>query len=363
MFKRIVVPLDGSLRAERALPVATRLARAGSGEVTLTRIVTVPLLVGRDSAQLPTAEAILVGERETAVRYLKDVSQRPELTDVATQIAVREAAAVAPALQDIIQTVEADLVVICSHGRSGFQRWALGSVAQKIARHATAPTLVLRSDGPALAETHARASALVPLDGSPEAEAALEPAAHLIAALAEPGQGALHLLHVVQVEHTPSAAPEKDDGGQETLRSEAERYLRSVAERFQLGLVVAPLRDVTWSVVFDPDVASAIIAATEGNGDQLDSDDLASAPPFDLIAMASHGRSGFQLWALGSVTERALHASALPLLIVRSDSATTPLDAHGAEEREADSEMSAWPGYEPTPPPAKTPPPTKTPTR
>ena len=193
--------------------------------------------------------------------------------------------------------------------------------------------------------------ALVPLDGSSEAETALEPAARLVSALAAPGQGALHLLHVVQMED----AHNLDPSAKQSLLHEAEAYLCNVAERFAREPFAGNSLAVTWSVVFDPDVAGAIIAAAESSGDTVDANNLTSAPPYDVIAMASHGRSGFQLWALGSIAERALHASALPLLIVRSDSAMTPLDAHGAEEPETDSEMSAWPGYEPTPPPTKTP--------
>jgi hypothetical protein len=62
--------------------------------------------------------------------------------------------------------------------------------------------------------------------------------------------------------------------------------------------------------------------------------------------MASHSRSGFQLWALGSVTDRVLQTSKLPLLIVRpQDSATSQPTVHGAAERQTDNEISAWPGY------------------
>ena len=355
MYKRILVPLDGSLRAERALPLAADLARAGSGEVILTQVVTAPNYLGREEKQSPTAEAVLSGERETALRALKDVSQRLELAGVSTRMEVREAPSVAPALLDIARAVHADLVIMCSHGRTGFQRWALGSVAQKIARHATVPTLVLRSDGPdlmsATGDGPRSMRALVPLDGSLDAETALEPAARLVSALAAPGQGALHLLHVVQMED----AHNLDPSAKQSLLHEAEAYLCNAAERLAREPFAGNSLAVTSSVVFDPDVASAIIAAAESSSDIVDANNLTSAPPYDVIAMASHGRSGFQLWALGSVTERALHASALPLLIVRSDSATTPLDAHGAEESETDSEMSAWPGYEPTPPPTKTP--------
>jgi nucleotide-binding universal stress UspA family protein len=120
MYKRILVPLDGSLRAERALPVAADLARAGSAEVILAWVVTAPYYLRRDVDQPPTAEAIVAGERETAIRSLKDVSQRLELAGVTTQMEVRVARTVAPALLDMIQTVHADLVIMCSHGRTGF---------------------------------------------------------------------------------------------------------------------------------------------------------------------------------------------------------------------------------------------------
>jgi nucleotide-binding universal stress UspA family protein len=285
---------------------------------------------------------VLAGERETAIRSLKDVSQRLELTGVTAQMEVRVAPTVASALLDIIQTVHADLVIMCSHGRTGFQRWTLGSVAQKIARHATVPTLVLRADGPNLMSATgdgARASsALVPLDGSSEAETALEPAARLVSAVATPGQGAMHLLHVVQLEDANDAA----SAVKQSLQQEAEMYLQRVAERFTRAPLASLSLTVTWSVVFDPDVATAVLEQGADHG-------------YDMIAMGSHGRSGYQLWALGSVTERVLQTSDLPLLIVRSDSATTQLDAHGAEERQADHEMSVWPGYEPTPAPTKTP--------
>jgi nucleotide-binding universal stress UspA family protein len=363
MFERILIPLDGSLRSERALAVAADLAGAGSGEVILSSVVTEPTYLRREGDQPPTAEAVLAGERETAMRSLEDVSQRLKLAGVTTQMEVRVAPTVAPALLDIIQTSHADLVIMCSHGRTGFTRWSLGSVAQKIARQATVPTLVLRADGPDLmsatgdgpnlvgdsAGKSRSVCALVPLDGSPEAETAIEPAARLVSALAAPGQGALHLLHVVQMED----ADNLDPSAKQSLLHEAEAYLYNVAERFAREPFVGNSLAVTWSVVFDPDAAGAIIAAAESSGDTVDANNLTSAPPYDLIAMASHGRSGFQLWALGSVTERVLQTSALPLLIVRSDSATTRPAAHGAEKPEADLEMSAWPGYEPTP--AKTP--------
>lgn len=339
MFKRILVPLDGSLRAERALPVAARLAQAGSGEVILARIVATPIALRQDPTQPPREDAILAGERETAISYLKDMSQRPELVGVATQMEVREAPAVAPVLQEIIQTTRADLVIICSHGRSGFTRWALGSVAQKIARHATVPTLVLRSDGQDLmgptGDGPRAMRALVPLDGSPEAEMALEPAARLVSALAAPGQGALHLLHIVQVDETPGATDKTGDDGQVALRGDAERYLRAVAERLQRETLDTPTLAVSWSVVFDADVAAAIL-------DQSAIVDQGQS----MIAMASHGRSGVQLWTMGSVADRVLQTTALPLLIVHlEDSADARRVSDAATADKLGDQIATWPGY------------------
>jgi nucleotide-binding universal stress UspA family protein len=341
MFRRILVPLDGSTRAELALPVAAHLARVAGGVMVLARVVSTPTSSGSGAPQA-AVEAILTHERDTAARYLAAVSHRADLLDMGTRVEIREATAIAPALLDTMRASHADLAIMCSHGHTGFTRWTLGSVAQKVARHATIPMVVLHADGPLLqsAEDDPRpVCALVPLDGSPEAETTLEPAAQLVAALATPAQGALHLLHVVQLEEAPPHTTSAEHDAQETLRREAERYLRAVAERLkQASQGSAPL-DVSWSVVFDPDVAAAILdegAVAVRRPEQ---------PAYDLIAMSSHGRSGVLLWALGSVTDRVLQTSKLPLLIVRAPGPTASPPLHGEEERETEAEISAWPGY------------------
>jgi nucleotide-binding universal stress UspA family protein len=173
VLKCILVPLDGSALAELALPVAARLARAGGGRVVLARVNGLPTSSRFGSSPPAPMETMLADKRAAATRYLEEVSRRPDLVDVATQVETRVAIAVAPALLEIMKTSQADLVVMCSHGRTGFTRWRLGSVAQKVARHATIPTLLLHADGPALFPTSSGEPhlmrALAPLDGSPEA--------------------------------------------------------------------------------------------------------------------------------------------------------------------------------------------------
>ncbi len=129
-----------------------------------------------------------------------------------------------------------DLIVMCSHGRTGFKRWTLGSVAQKVARHSPLPVLLLRERSPESIDlqadrTHAL-RALVALDGSSFAEAALMPAAHLITALASPGQGALHLAQVVNLPPDGDKVDYEKPGSdmREQAMQEAANYLSTVTE-------------------------------------------------------------------------------------------------------------------------------------
>lgn len=142
----------------------------------------------------------------------------------------------------------------------------MGSVAEKLAREASVPVLVLREDGPVPGQIHPDATrplrALVPLDGSASAKSALEPAAYLIAALTGSTPGVLHLARVVQ----PVAAS-SDEGGMLTASQKARRYLGATAEHIREGLVAPAIAKlnlvVTWSVAVDTYVAETLIRTAE----------------------------------------------------------------------------------------------------
>lgn len=318
MFQRILVPLDGSARAEQAIPVAARLAHFSRGTVVLLRVVhfateVVPYLAVEPS----TIRTIFDADLEEAKQYVRRMTGLNSLMDVHTETDVIIGSAATAILLEI-KTRHSDLIVMCSHGYTGMKRWVLGSVAEKVAHHAPVPVLVLREGGPALVGTPPHAEgpvrALVPLDGSVQAKAALVPAAQLVAALAAPGPGALHLTRVVVLPDAAKISTSERDA----IMHKAKRYLGATVEHLREGLVASPVADlklaITWSVTIDDDIASGIIRVAE-NGE--DTQDTGVSGSSGLIAMATHGYSGFQRWTLGSVTERVLHATRLPLLIVR----------------------------------------------
>jgi nucleotide-binding universal stress UspA family protein len=313
MFKRILVPLDGSDRAEQAIPLAARIAHASDGTVILMQVAPIPVDF-RAEAKQPAEiypENIIEEGKSLAFNYLDNVSRIAELVGVETEIRV-EHGHVAPSILAAVEPLDVDLIVMCSHGYSGFKRWALGSVAHKIVAHSPVPVLMLRDGGPAL--TTKPIYALVALDGSPLAESVLVPVVELIASLAPLVRKTLHLVRVIDLPAAYSygkfAANAFVDQLREEARHEAQAYLAAVADRLTDGGGVVPDLTVTTSIAVNPDVAEALVQMTE--------QELHAGGHFDLVAMATHGRGGLQRWVMGSVTQRVLHHSTLPMLVVRS---------------------------------------------
>jgi len=321
MFQRILVPLDGSTRAERALPVAARIARAAGSTIVLLRAVTFPAeLTPYLIPEGALAQQVSDEQLAEAAKYLASIAQSDQLMGIATETITIDGPP-APTILDAAHTRDIDLVIMCSHGYTGFTRWMLGSVAEKVARLAPAPVLVLHEHGSVLAGPHPNMErplrALVALDGSQLAEAALAPTAQLVTALTAPASGAVHLVRVLRPpfgEGESGVRIPVDKSTHEEILHQTRQYLDSVAERFRTGDLADLHLLVTWSVAFDTDVAGTLIRIAENGEDATGIDVFGKC---DLIAMATHGRSGFVRWALGSITERVLQATRLPIFVVR----------------------------------------------
>jgi nucleotide-binding universal stress UspA family protein len=289
MVKTILLPLDGSPLAERALTYAAVLARRCEARVVLVRAVQAHTLPGID----PSEAQIEV--TTSAENYLNTVSGRLSADDIVTETHVYYDAPV-HAILDAATRRRADLIVMSTHGRGGLSRMLYGSVADQILRHATIPILLVPSmvehawpsDGPL--------SLLVPLDGSELATEAL-PAADL---LAEAFGAQLTLLRVVQ----PVPYPLYGEGyvyvpyDEDAEVAEARRYLDDRAT----GLSGGGARVETRVAVGEP----AIVIG-----------EVARQRDVDVVVMATHGHGGLSRVILGSVATATLRHTTAPLLLVR----------------------------------------------
>jgi nucleotide-binding universal stress UspA family protein len=322
MFHQLLVPLDGSASSELALPVSARLARAMGATLTLLRVVPAPEdLAWRSVGPLQDVSEAHEQEQAHANTYMQRVAAAEMLSGLHVVQMVTEGNATQRILAEA-QTRQADLIVMCSHGETGLKRRVLESVSMRVARQSPVPLLLLR---PAVDEVVTLAHPLpqqvriqVSLDGSRLAEEALAPALALTEALSAPEPGWLHLIGVI-----PFLTPELTTADKVQAAAEAgQDYLASVEHRLQQQAEEADVHlTVSASVVLRQDVQDVPYALADlaEAGDGLGQRE--GLPGCDIMAMATHGRGGLAQWAMGSVTERVMNATRLPLLIVRPQQA------------------------------------------
>ncbi len=293
MYRNILVPLDGSELSEKALPAAKMLAQVNQAQL---------ILIQAAGAHVPEARA-----------YLTKVAS--EL--VAEGFAVDTLAVSGPPAQAILleaQRRPADVVVMCTHGRSGVGRVLFGSVAEAVLSHSTVPVFLVRTTTDA--QSLLRPKMMVPLDGSPFAEAALTQATALSRTLSAP----LVLLDVVcrppepctSIWNTSTTQLQRD---QELAYQLEER----VAHRYVDG-VVARLQGEGYpveGVVCRGSACQGILEHCAELG-------------VTMVVMATHGRTGVKRLAQGSVAFSVLSHSNFPLLLVHPSEKDVAQLAHAS---------------------------------
>ncbi len=306
MFRRILVPLDGSPFGEHALPPALALAERWGAEVELVRVAT---LGAGGTSPRPGARDPRDLAMEAAGEYLEEVRSRIADSGFSGKIGseVIPPGNVARSLVSHVVETEADLAVMTTHGRGPLQRAWLGSSADGFIRHGPVPTLLIRpvgepdDDAPPLDE-QARpfGRVLIPLDGSDASERMTEmalpftvgaefPRFILLRAIPPfvPG-GSPYLPHVI-----------REGEAQEQVKEAAQGYLDKVAAR----LADTPV-GVATQVIPAGQPAVAILEAAEEVG-------------ADLIALSTHGRGGVARLLLGSVADKVVRGSSVPVLVYR----------------------------------------------
>lgn len=143
MYTHILCTLDGSPLAEQALPHAVAIARAFDARLTLLRVVEVPPLPVLP--ELASVEVELLPQlQEEAETYIQGKVQELRREGIRAEGATIEGRA-AEAIADYAAEHNVNLIVMATHGRSGLSRWAFGSVADRVLRHAHCPVLLIRA--------------------------------------------------------------------------------------------------------------------------------------------------------------------------------------------------------------------------
>jgi len=145
MYKKILVPLDGSELAKRALDEAEKLANCFGAEIVLFEVV--PFMPIYGSPELVTPLIVDEKQKEAAEKYLVNLSEELKKKGFKVTAVVRTGQQVAVEIIDFAKESGANLIVMCTHGRSGISRWVLGSVALKVLTRAETPILLIRSKG------------------------------------------------------------------------------------------------------------------------------------------------------------------------------------------------------------------------
>ncbi len=298
---RIAVTVDGSELAEQAIPYASAVA-GRDGTVTLIHVMPSPEpLRGLFGTVMATVEDVERMERDAAAQMMDDIATRwTERVGNAFSIAVTSGDP-AESILRVSGELEATVLVMASRGHGALGRLAFGSVADRIARTAPIPVMVVNPpDSPrADDDPFAVRRVVVPLDGSEIAAEALPVAADLAKATG----ATVHLITAVNaatmVVPTPIGSTyypaelyqeitdELIESGRESQK-EASSFLE------EMGQTVT-------SVVIEGPTISAIESQIEDG---------------DVIVMTSHGRGGFQRWLLGSVAEKLVRSDLAPVVLV-----------------------------------------------
>jgi nucleotide-binding universal stress UspA family protein len=300
----VLAPVDGSTRGLRAVPWAAKLAGAG-GTVVLLRVVppqpayaeTLFSLVGAGDtvqeiqdawtrtaeADMDEAAALLSGSDVTVQQMVAEGEPDEEIVDAATRRGV-------------------EMIAMASHGRGAVGRAIFGSVADRVARTAPVPILILRTPDEDADHSVVVSRIVVPLDGSEIAERALPIASQLARQLPAP----VHVVRAVDAAATLPLAPgvfgvapgvnaEVTDRIWQEAEAEARSTVTAAVTRLQAEGVDASGAILNGSPFF------AISEATQ---------------PGDLLILTSHGRGGVQRWLLGSVAEKLVREADAPVMLV-----------------------------------------------
>jgi nucleotide-binding universal stress UspA family protein len=289
MWKKILVPLDGSDLAELALPYARELAGAFNSEIILLYV------------SEPADEEHLHMHQ----LYLKELTDQMKKQVKRLSPVVKEGKTV----EEIVKYTKKNdirLIVMASHGHSGIIPWAKEGIASKVIEATGVPLLLIKESKrrrKTKEKRHLISRILLPLDGSEAGEAAITRVKELRSRLEA---------EVILLEVVPKGRHLRTVGGLdyilypeseiETFKTEAKEYLDKVYKRMQRG---KKAKGELTTAIRTGEVAKEVL-------------DYAQKKRVSLIAIASHGHSGMTKWVFGSTAQKVIEDSPIPVLVVKS---------------------------------------------
>jgi len=279
MYKKILVPLDGSKLARQVFPCVVEMSRAFGSEAVLVGVC--------DSEESEEGQACR--------NYIHNEAERLKKIMKTSAAGVKTVILGGKPAEEIIKYAEKsniDIIIISSHGRSGIKPWSLGSTVHKVVHRVHAPLIIIRAEEKPEEsdETRLFSRILVPLDGS-DRSARIVP---YVTALAKKLKVEIILFHVVELGkhvHTIGGLEyvRYNDQDIDKEKEEAQSYLDGIASN------ISGSKSTVTCEIRVGDSAEEIIK-------------LAAEKDCSLIAMSSHGFSGIEAWAYGSVTRKILHS-------------------------------------------------------
>lgn len=294
-FKRLLIPLDGSKLGEIVFPFSRELAHRLNMEITCLHICELG-----DNQFCPMHEAYV---KTTADKLMEQGEESGQPVKAKSAIFEGQPS------EGIVKYAEqesSDFILMATHGRSGFNRWVLGSNAMKVLRRTNIPVWLIRN-GSSVSCNWPRTEIIVPLDESPLAESILPFVIKLVKDWGLENTQVI-LTKVCDEPVIPADfTDEMQDVWREKKNEEAavcsvsgQRYLKSIQARLN-----------------DEGIDTRIEVRVGKVADEIIS--LAADSPFSFIVMSTHGRSGRGRWAYGSTTERVIVSATCPILLVKPE--------------------------------------------
>lgn len=298
MYKKIIIPLDMSALGEQVLSAIGEFAAAKRSELVLLHCLEPHKYADTSISDDPQIlDNLLTDRRQHVADYLSNQQAALQNDGYTVDIRIGQGDA-AQYVVDVAVSEDADLIAMTTHGRTGFMRSTLGSVADRVVRTAHQPILLVRSQED-LPLSKPIQHILVPVDGSDVSKEVLSQAKRF----ANRPDTRITILQVLEPmqgwEKRLAFGPKRPF--EEIAQIRKEKALAYLAEA---GEELTDLQISVTTKLYEGNVAASILK-------------IAEEDKIDLIVMGTHGYGGAARWLYGSVTSRVLHNADCPLLVVR----------------------------------------------